>query len=178
MNNCGGGIVSQKMYMTDEEIASSYRQAKNKNTQVRVLADLNVVSREKMAQKLRDLGLMDDPPARKRGRRRKEIQLIKQEQKTEPAAPAEVREPEGTVGAETPEAESEHKAPVEVDVKVAESAADMSLRQLAELLGDLSQIQPDGLVYVGEKAIRAVVVTLRYGAGEDLPELQARLETD
>lgn len=42
--------------MTDKEIAESYLGAKNRKTQITVLADLNVVSKNAMLSKLRKLG--------------------------------------------------------------------------------------------------------------------------
>lgn len=47
--------------MTDEEIAASYREAKNQKGQVQVLAALNVVSRREMEEKLHHLGLASKP---------------------------------------------------------------------------------------------------------------------
>lgn len=62
------------MYMSDTEIATGYRTAKNKAKQVGVLADLNGVPREAMEEKLRELGLMERTggasPFRPRRRRR------------------------------------------------------------------------------------------------------------
>lgn len=166
--------MSQKMYMTDEEIAASYRQAKNKEGQVQVLADLNVVSRGEMAQKLRDLGLMDQP-ARKRGRPKKEVQFVKKD------SPANYWEKQGfeVVGPadqEQKNAEPEKKEE-ENAAKPTESTAGMTIQQIAELFGNLSKQRADELVYVGEKTIKAVVVTLRYDGNGDPPGLLARMET-
>ena len=47
------------MYMSDAEIATGYRTAKNKAKQVGVLAELNAVSRRAMEEKLVELGLME-----------------------------------------------------------------------------------------------------------------------
>lgn len=47
------------MYMSDAEIATGYRTAKNKAKQIGVLAELNAVSRRTMEEKLLELGLMD-----------------------------------------------------------------------------------------------------------------------
>lgn len=47
------------MYMSDVEISTGYRTAKNKAAQVQILADLNGVPREAMEEKLRELGLME-----------------------------------------------------------------------------------------------------------------------
>ena len=46
------------MYMSDAEIATGYRTAKNKTKQIGVLAELNAVSRRAMEEKLVELGLM------------------------------------------------------------------------------------------------------------------------
>lgn len=45
------------MFMTDEEIRTSYRQAKDQEAQVTILADLNSTDRQAMEAKLRELGL-------------------------------------------------------------------------------------------------------------------------
>ena len=47
------------MYMSDAEIATGYRTAKNKTKQIGVLAELNAVSRRTMEEKLVELGLME-----------------------------------------------------------------------------------------------------------------------
>lgn len=47
------------MYMSDTEIATGYRTAKNKTKQVGVLAELNAVSHKAMEEKLVELGLME-----------------------------------------------------------------------------------------------------------------------
>ena len=47
------------MYMSDAEIATGYRTAKNKTKQVGVLAELNAVPRRTMEEKLVELGLME-----------------------------------------------------------------------------------------------------------------------
>ena len=49
------------MNMTDGDIASSFRQAKDPKKQVQVLADLNGVSRREMEEKLHQLGLAAKP---------------------------------------------------------------------------------------------------------------------
>lgn len=52
------------MNMTDGDIAASFRQAKDPKKQVQVLADLNVVSRREMEEKLHQLGLAAKPKPR------------------------------------------------------------------------------------------------------------------
>ena len=47
------------MYMSDAEIATGYRTAKNKAKQVGVLAELNAVSHKAMEEKLAELGLIE-----------------------------------------------------------------------------------------------------------------------
>ena len=47
------------MYMSDTEIATGYRTAKNKTKQIGVLAELNAVSRRTMEEKLVELGLLE-----------------------------------------------------------------------------------------------------------------------
>lgn len=50
-----------KLFMTDGEIITSFKQAKNKQTQVGVLAELNGCTRSAMRTKLAALGLIDPP---------------------------------------------------------------------------------------------------------------------
>ena len=61
------------MYMSDAEIATGYRTAKNKTKQIGVLAELNAVPRRTMEDKLVELGLMEKTgggsPSRPRRRR-------------------------------------------------------------------------------------------------------------
>ena len=61
------------MYMSDAEIATGYRTAKNKMKQVGALAELNAVSHKAMEEKLVELGLMEKTggvsPSRPRRRR-------------------------------------------------------------------------------------------------------------
>lgn len=61
------------MYMSDTEIATGYRTAKNKTKQIGVLAELNAVPRRTMEDKLVELGLMEKTggvsPSRPRRRR-------------------------------------------------------------------------------------------------------------
>lgn len=47
------------MYMSDAEISTGYRTAKNKAKQIGVLAELNAVPRRVMEEKLVELGLME-----------------------------------------------------------------------------------------------------------------------
>lgn len=51
-----------KYYMTDGDIITDFRQAKDKKAQIEILADLNCVSREQMREKLRELGLLPGGP--------------------------------------------------------------------------------------------------------------------
>ena len=52
------------MHMSDAEISTGYRTAKNKAAQVQILADLNAVPREAMEEKLQELGLLEIPSER------------------------------------------------------------------------------------------------------------------
>ena len=54
-------------YMTDEEIVRNYREAKNKREQVKILADLNCMSREEIIQILKDGGIKQQELPRNRG---------------------------------------------------------------------------------------------------------------
>lgn len=65
------------MFMSDAEIATGYRTAKNKAKQIGVLAELNAVSHKAMEEKLVELGLMEKTggvsPSQPRRRRRSTI---------------------------------------------------------------------------------------------------------
>ena len=50
------------MIMSDSEISASYREAKDRKSQIQVLADLNDCPREEMEQHLCKLGLIRDTP--------------------------------------------------------------------------------------------------------------------
>lgn len=63
------------MYMSDAEIATGYRTAKNKTKQIGVLAELNAVSRRTMEEKLVELGLMEKTGGVSRPRRRRRSTL-------------------------------------------------------------------------------------------------------
>ena len=54
-----------KFYMTDGEIITDFRQAKDQTAQIEILADQNCVSREQMREKLRELGLLPGEPTPK-----------------------------------------------------------------------------------------------------------------
>lgn len=54
--------------MTVEEIVTSYRQAKNQQTQIGVLADLNVCTRKEIKELLTEAGALQQPPESKGGR--------------------------------------------------------------------------------------------------------------
>lgn len=65
------------MYMSDAEIATGYRTAKNKAKQIGVLAELNAVPRRTMEEKLVELGLMEKTggvsPSQSQPRRRRPL---------------------------------------------------------------------------------------------------------
>lgn len=60
--------MARKYPMTVEEIVTSYRQAKNQQTQIGVLADLNVCTRKEIKELLTEAGALQPPPESKAGR--------------------------------------------------------------------------------------------------------------
>lgn len=54
--------MARKYPMTVEEIVTSYRQAKNQQTQIGVLADLNVCTRKEIKELLIEAGALQQPP--------------------------------------------------------------------------------------------------------------------
>lgn len=60
--------MARKYPMTVEEIVTSYRQAKNQQTQIGVLADLNVCTRKEIKDLLTEAGALQQPPESKAGR--------------------------------------------------------------------------------------------------------------
>lgn len=55
-------MATRKYPMTVEEIVTSYRQAKNPQTQIGVLADLNVCGRREIRELLTEAGALAAPP--------------------------------------------------------------------------------------------------------------------
>lgn len=84
--------------MTDEEIRRSYLRAKDRSTQVRILAELNAVDVSAMQKKLVELGLMEKPkPVRRKPapvRRPTPTPTPAAKPTAEPVAPTELREGE------------------------------------------------------------------------------------
>lgn len=60
--------MARKYPMTVEEIVTSYRQAKNQQTQIGVLADLNVCTRKEIKELLTEAGALQPPPESMAGR--------------------------------------------------------------------------------------------------------------
>lgn len=61
-------MSARKYPMTADEIVTSYRQAKNPQLQIGVLADLNVCSRKEIKELLTAAGVLAAPPEKKGGR--------------------------------------------------------------------------------------------------------------
>lgn len=61
-------MPARKYPMTVDEIVTSYRQAKNQQTQIGVLADLNVCTRKEIKELLTEAGALQQPPESKAGR--------------------------------------------------------------------------------------------------------------
>lgn len=86
-------------YMTDEEIVRNYREAKNKREQVKILADLNCMSREEIIQILKDGGIKQQELPRNRGEKtqkkteeKPEIRTVAERLEEEERAELEKRE--------------------------------------------------------------------------------------
>lgn len=60
--------MARKYPMSVEEIVTSYRQAKNQQTQIGVLADLNVCTRKEIKELLTEAGALQPPPESTAGR--------------------------------------------------------------------------------------------------------------
>lgn len=82
--------------MTDEEIRRSYLRAKDRSTQVRILAELNAVDVSAMQAKLIELGLMEKPKPvrRKPAPVSRPTPAPAAKPTAEPVAPTELREGE------------------------------------------------------------------------------------
>nr|DAT60208.1 MAG TPA: Protein of unknown function (DUF2481) [Caudoviricetes sp.] len=61
-------MPARKYPMTVDEIVTSYRQARNRQTQIGVLADLNVCTRKEIVDLLAEAGALKAPPEKKGGR--------------------------------------------------------------------------------------------------------------
>lgn len=61
-------MPARKYPMTVDEIVTSYRQAKNPQLQIGVLADLNVCTRKEIKELLTEAGVLEVPPENKGGR--------------------------------------------------------------------------------------------------------------
>lgn len=61
-------MPARKYPMTVDEIVTSYRQARNRQTQIGVLADLNVCTRKEIEDLLAEAGALKAPPEKKGGR--------------------------------------------------------------------------------------------------------------
>lgn len=61
-------MPARKYPMTVDEIVTSYRQARNRQTQIGVLADLNVCTRKEIEELLAEAGALKAPPEKKGGR--------------------------------------------------------------------------------------------------------------
>lgn len=55
-------MPARKYPMTVDEIVTSYRQARNQQTQIGVLADLNVCTRKEIKDLLAEAGALKAPP--------------------------------------------------------------------------------------------------------------------
>lgn len=175
------------MHMSDAEISTGYRTAKNKAAQVQILADLNAVPREAMEEKLRELGLLEkigggEPPRKKMPRpapfdenRARELHAegrddlaISEMLGVRKTAFARWRKEQG-LSANYPKYREPGKP--KKDKHRAESCAGdaLTVSRLAEIFGQMAQWHPDAVVAVPAGTLSHVRLVSEYGtAGEPL----------
>lgn len=176
------------MYMSDAEIATGYRTAKNKAKQIGVLAELNAVPRRTMEEKLVELGLMektgggeplpvptpapeaapfDETRARELYIEGRDDLAISEMLGVSKAVFAKWRKGQG-LSANYPKQRAPGKArrtpPPE------EPAGDaLTVRRMAEIFGQMAEWHPDAVVSVPAGALSHVRLVSEYGqAGEPL----------
>lgn len=174
------------MYMSDVEISTGYRTAKNKAAQVQILADLNGVPREAMEEKLRELGLMektgggeplpapapeaasfDEARARKLYAEGRDDLAISEMLGVSMAVFSEWRKGQGLSAnyhKQRAPGKPRRTPPPE------EPAGDaLTVRRMAEIFGQMAEWHPDAVVSVPAGALSHVRLVSEYGqAGEPL----------
>lgn len=175
------------MYMSDAEIATGYRTAKNKTKQIGVLAELNAVSRRTMEDKLVELGLMektggggepfpaptpeaapfDAARARELYAEGRDDLAISEMLGVSKAVFAEWRRGQG-LSANYPKRRAPRKATAAAPPE--EPAGDaLTVRRMAEIFSQMAEWHPDAVVSVPAGALSHVRLVSEYGqAGEPL----------
>lgn len=177
------------MYMSDAEISTGYRTAKNKDAQVQILADLNGVPREAMEEKLRELGLLEktggegEPPRKKAPRpapfdetRAKELHAegrddlaISEMLGVSKTVFANWRREQG-LNANYPKLRASKRQGKAAEPNGEGPAGDtLTVGRLAEIFGQMAQWHPGAVVTVPAGALSHVRLVSEYGtAGEPL----------
>ena len=177
------------MYMSDAEIATGYRTAKNKTKQIGVLAELNAVPRRVMEEKLVELGLMektgggeplpapapttehapfDEIRAQELYAEGRDDLAISEMLGVSKAAFAKWRKSQG-LSANYPKQRAPGK-PRRTPPPPQEPAGDaLTVRRMAEIFSQMAEWHPDAVVSVPAGALSHVRLVSEYGqAGEPL----------
>ena len=177
------------MQMTDAEILSSYKGAKDPKAQITVLADLNGVCKAEMAQKLRELGVHIPEP---KPRPSAMDELRAAELYRAGACDLDIAEQLGCKKTQVTEWRKrsglaanypQHRAPAkkqkapdpEPGPAVPEGSGTMTAARMAQIFTQLAKWHPDAAVSFSGQDIRRVELVSTYeGAGE--PVLCVRIE--
>ena len=174
------------MYMSDAEIATGYRTAKNKAKQVGVLAELNAVSHKAMEEKLVELGLMektgegellpapapevalfDETRARELYAEGRDDLAISEMLGVSKAVFARWRKAQG-LSANYPKQRAPGK-PKRTPPPQEPAGDALTVRRMAEIFSQMAEWHPDAVVSVPAGALSHVRLVSEYGqAGEPL----------
>ena len=174
------------MYMSDAEIATGYRTAKNKTKQIGVLAELNAVSHKAMEEKLVELGLMEktgggeplpapapeDVPvdaarARELYAEGRDDLAISEMLGVSKAVFSKWRKAQG-LSANYPKQRAPGK-PRRTPPPQEPAGDALTVRRMAEIFGQMADWHPDAVVSVPDRALSHVRLVSEYGqAGEPL----------
>lgn len=172
--------------MSDAEIATGYRTAKNKKKQIGVLAELNAVSRRTMEEKLVELGLMektgggeplpapapeavpfDETRARELYAEGRDDLAISEMLGVSKAVFSKWRKAQG-LSANYPKQRAPGK-PRRTPSPQEPAGDALTVRRMAEIFGQMAEWHPDAVVSVPAGALSHVRLVSEYGqAGEPL----------
>ena len=175
--------------MTDAEILSSYKGAKNPKDQITVLADLNGVCKAEMAQKLRELGVHIPEP---KPRPSAMDELRAAELYRAGACDLDIAEQLGCKKTQVTEWRKrsglaanypQHRAPAkkqkapapEPGPAVPEPSGTMTAARMAQVLGQIAKWHPEARVLLAGKAVAGICLVSRYGLDGE-PELEIHVE--
>ena len=174
------------MFMSDAEIATGYRTAKNKTKQIGVLAELNAVPRRTMEDKLVELGLMektgggeplpapapeaapfDEARARELYAEGRDALAISEMLGVSKAVFAKWRKAQG-LSANYPKQRAPGK-PRRTPSPQEPANDALTVRRMAEIFGQMAEWHPDAVVSVPAGTLSHVRLVSEYGqAGEPL----------